>query len=171
MTEGPEASSDLQGQLSGSAAAAAAIRDDYRVRLRKQRLDGRGHAEDGQSECCEDQKLIHNCLTSRGRWLFHDRNPRLRFLCCHACGKLDVTPITGFLYVLGNTTNIWARQSGGDTMPNLNAPSQTTFLASLAIAILAWIAYFASMPYIGEHSSALLTVAFAWLASGCVYPD
>jgi len=58
----------------------------------------------------------------------------------------------------------------GDTMPNLHAPSQTTFLVSLAIAIIAWIAYFASIPYIGDHPSLLLTVAFAWLAAGCLVP-
>jgi hypothetical protein len=56
----------------------------------------------------------------------------------------------------------------GNTMPNLHAPSQTTFLVSLVIAILAWIAYFASTPYIGEHPSGLLTVAFAYLAAGCL---
>jgi hypothetical protein len=55
-------------------------------------------------------------------------------------------------------------------MPNLNAPSQTTFLVSLVIAIVAWIAYFASIPYIGDHPSLLLTVAFAYLAADCVVP-
>jgi hypothetical protein len=53
-------------------------------------------------------------------------------------------------------------------MPNLNAPSQTTFLVSLIIAIVAWIAYLASTPYIGAHPSGLLTVAFAYLAAGCL---
>jgi hypothetical protein len=53
-------------------------------------------------------------------------------------------------------------------MLNLNAPSQTTFLVSLAIAIFAWIAYFAATPYIGAHPSGLLTVAFAYLAAGCL---
>jgi hypothetical protein len=56
-------------------------------------------------------------------------------------------------------------------MPKLKAPSRTTFLVSLVIAILAWIAYFASIPYIGEHPSLLLIVAFAGLASGCLFPD
>jgi hypothetical protein len=60
-------------------------------------------------------------------------------------------------------------------MPKLHlgiaAPSQTTFLVSVIVAILAWIAYFASIPYIGNHPSILLTVAFGWLASGCLYPD
>ena len=51
---------------------------------------------------------------------------------------------------------------------NLNAPSQTTFLVSLAIAIIAWIGYSASIPYIGDHPSVLLTVAFAYLAAGCL---
>jgi hypothetical protein len=53
-------------------------------------------------------------------------------------------------------------------MPSLNAPSQTTFLVSLVIAIVAWVAYFASIPYLGEHPSGLLTVAFALLAAGCL---
>jgi hypothetical protein len=53
-------------------------------------------------------------------------------------------------------------------MPNLNAPSQNTFLVSLAVAIVAWIAYFASVPYFGQHPSGLLTVAFAYLAAGCL---
>jgi len=48
------------------------------------------------------------------------------------------------------------------------APSQTTFLVSVAIAIVAWISYFAATPYIGEHPSVLLTVAFAYLAAGCL---
>jgi hypothetical protein len=54
-------------------------------------------------------------------------------------------------------------------MPSLNAPSQTTFLVSLAIAVFAWIAYFASIPYIGEHPLGLLTIAFVYLAAGCFY--
>ena len=49
----------------------------------------------------------------------------------------------------------------GDTMLSLNAPSQTTFLVSLVIVIIAWIAYFASVPFFGEHPSGHLTVAYA----------
>ena len=60
----------------------------------------------------------------------------------------------------------------GDIMPSLHldiaAPSQTTFLVSLALAIIAWIGYSASIPYIGDHPSVLLTVAFAYLAAGCL---
>jgi hypothetical protein len=59
---------------------------------------------------------------------------------------------------------------GGDTMPSLNAPSQAIFLISLILAIIAWIGYFASTPYIGEHPSALLTFAFGLLAAGCLLP-
>jgi hypothetical protein len=46
-------------------------------------------------------------------------------------------------------------------MLSLNAPSQTTFLVSLVIVIIAWIAYFGSVPFFGEHPSGLLTVAYA----------
>ena len=53
-------------------------------------------------------------------------------------------------------------------MLSLNAPSQTTFLVSLVIVIIAWIAYFASAPFFGEHPSGLLTVAYAFLAAGCL---
>jgi hypothetical protein len=53
----------------------------------------------------------------------------------------------------------------GNTMPNLHAPSQTIFLMSLALAIIAWIRAFAEMPYLG-HPSLLLTIAFAVLAAG-----
>jgi hypothetical protein len=60
----------------------------------------------------------------------------------------------------------------GDTMLSLHlaiaAPSQTTFVVAVAIAILAWIGYLTSTPYIGDHPSVLLTVAFAYLAAGCL---
>ena len=48
------------------------------------------------------------------------------------------------------------------------APSHTTFLVSVVIAIIAWIAYFASIPFFGQHPSGLLTVAFALLTAGCL---
>jgi hypothetical protein len=57
----------------------------------------------------------------------------------------------------------------GDIMPNLNAPSQTTFLVSLILAIIAWIAYSASTPHLGEHtrwSGELKDDAY--LAAGCL---
>jgi hypothetical protein len=67
---------------------------------------------------------------------------------------------------------VWFWSVRGDTMSSLHlgiaAPSQTTFLVSLALAVVAWISYFAAIPYIGEHPSALLTVAFAYLAAGCL---
>jgi hypothetical protein len=47
-------------------------------------------------------------------------------------------------------------------------PSQTTFLISLIIALFAWIGYFASIPYIGDHPSFLLSIAFVFLAAGCL---
>jgi hypothetical protein len=52
----------------------------------------------------------------------------------------------------------------------LSAPSWTTFPVSLALAIIAWAAWFTSTPYIGEHPSALLTIAFVLLAAGCLLP-
>ena len=55
-------------------------------------------------------------------------------------------------------------------MPNLHAPSQTTFLVSLVMAVFTWITYFVATPYIGDHPSILLTVAFAYLAAGCLLP-
>jgi hypothetical protein len=53
-------------------------------------------------------------------------------------------------------------------MPRLSAPTQITFLISLVIAIVAWIGSFAAIPYIGEHPSILMTLAYIVLAVGCV---
>lgn len=53
-------------------------------------------------------------------------------------------------------------------MPTLNAPTQVVFVISLVIAIIAWIGSFAAIPYIGEHPSILMTLAYVVLAVGCV---
>jgi hypothetical protein len=59
------------------------------------------------------------------------------------------------------------RARSGYEMLNLR-PSQATFLLSVIIAMFAWIGYFASIPFIGDHPSYLLTIAFAVLAGGCL---
>jgi hypothetical protein len=53
-------------------------------------------------------------------------------------------------------------------MPTLNAPSQIVFLVSLILAVIAWIGAFAAIPYVGEHPSILMTLAYVVLAVGCV---
>jgi ribose/xylose/arabinose/galactoside ABC-type transport system permease subunit len=54
-------------------------------------------------------------------------------------------------------------------MPTLNAPSQIVFLVSLILAVIAWIGVFAGgIPYIGQHPSILVTLAYVVLAVGCV---
>ena len=53
-------------------------------------------------------------------------------------------------------------------MPTLNAPTQVVFIISLILAVIAVIAYFAAIPYIGDHPSILMTLAYVTLALGCV---
>ena len=53
-------------------------------------------------------------------------------------------------------------------MPTLNAPSQVVFLISLILAVIAVIGYFVAIPYIGQHPSILMTLAYVVLAVGCV---
>jgi hypothetical protein len=53
-------------------------------------------------------------------------------------------------------------------MPALNAPSQLVFLISLILAVIALIGYFAAIPYIGQHPSILMTLAYLVLGAGCV---
>jgi len=52
-------------------------------------------------------------------------------------------------------------------MPTLKAPKQVVFLASLILAIVAWIGAFAGIPYIAGYPSILLTLAIVGLALGC----
>jgi hypothetical protein len=52
-------------------------------------------------------------------------------------------------------------------MPTLKAPKQVVVLVSLILAVIAWISVFAGIPYIGEHPSFLLTLAYVVLALGC----
>lgn len=53
-------------------------------------------------------------------------------------------------------------------MPKLNAPSWTIFLLSMILVIIAWIGVFAHLPYLGEHPSVVVAIAFAYLAAGCL---
>ena len=53
-------------------------------------------------------------------------------------------------------------------MPTLNAPSQVVFLISLILAVIAVIGYFVAIPFIGEHPSILMTLAYVALATGCI---
>jgi hypothetical protein len=54
-------------------------------------------------------------------------------------------------------------------MPTLKAPNQVLFLVSMILAIVAWISVLAGIPYLGEHPSMLLTLAYALLALDCSY--
>jgi hypothetical protein len=60
-----------------------------------------------------------------------------------------------------------ARCFTGGNMPTLKAPKQVVVLVSLILAVIAWISVFAGIPYIGEHPSFLLTLAYVVLALGC----
>jgi hypothetical protein len=51
-------------------------------------------------------------------------------------------------------------------MPTLKAPNQVLFLVSLILAIVAWISVLAGIPYLGEHPSILLTLAYVILVLG-----
>jgi hypothetical protein len=54
-----------------------------------------------------------------------------------------------------------------DVLRGATAPKQVVFLVSLILAVIAWISVFAGIPYIGEHPSFLLTLAYVVLALGC----
>ena len=53
-------------------------------------------------------------------------------------------------------------------MPTLNAPSQVVFLISLTLVAIAVIGYLVAIPYIGQHPSIVMTLAYVVLAAGCV---
>lgn len=53
-------------------------------------------------------------------------------------------------------------------MLRVYAPRQAIFLISLILAIIAWIGWLISVPYVGEHPSLLMTIAFIVLAAGCL---
>jgi hypothetical protein len=59
------------------------------------------------------------------------------------------------------------RQHQGGNMPTLQAPKQIVFIVSLLIAIAAWLTVFFGFPYLGQHPSVLLTLAYIILAVGC----
>jgi hypothetical protein len=50
---------------------------------------------------------------------------------------------------------------------SLHAPKAAVFIISLILFVIAWIGYFAAIPYIGDHPSFLLTLAYAVVALGC----
>jgi hypothetical protein len=50
----------------------------------------------------------------------------------------------------------------------LNAPTQMVFLISLALAVLALIGHFVSVPYLTAYQFWVAIVAYAVLAAACV---
>jgi hypothetical protein len=38
----------------------------------------------------------------------------------------------------------------------------------MILVIIAWIGVFAHLPYLGEHPSVVVAIAFAYLAAGCL---
>jgi uncharacterized membrane protein YGL010W len=49
----------------------------------------------------------------------------------------------------------------------LHEPSQAIFIVSLVLFVIAWIGYFAGIPFIGNHPSLLTAAAYLVLALGC----
>jgi hypothetical protein len=58
-----------------------------------------------------------------------------------------------------------ARVEGNMT---LHEPSQAIFIVSLVLFVIAWIGYFAGIPFIGNHPSLLTAAAYLVLALGCL---
>ena len=52
-------------------------------------------------------------------------------------------------------------------MPTLKAPNKIVFLVSLILVIVAWGSALVHIPYIGEHPTILVILAFVVLAFGC----
>jgi hypothetical protein len=50
------------------------------------------------------------------------------------------------------------------TMPTLHAPTKRVFFISLLLVVIAWMS-----TYIGDHPSALVTLAYIVLALGCFW--
>ena len=53
-------------------------------------------------------------------------------------------------------------------MPRLNAPTQIVFLISLAIAILAVLALFVTIPFVSLYAFWVAIIAYIVLAAGCL---
>jgi uncharacterized membrane protein YGL010W len=51
---------------------------------------------------------------------------------------------------------------------SLHAPSQAIFIVSLVLFVIAWIGYFVGIPFIGNHPSLVIAVAYLVLALGCL---
>jgi hypothetical protein len=50
---------------------------------------------------------------------------------------------------------------------SLHAPIEAVFIVSLGLFAIAWIGYFAGVPFIGNHPSLLTAAAYVVLALGC----
>jgi len=53
-------------------------------------------------------------------------------------------------------------------MPRLNAPTQMIFLISLALAILAVLGLFVTIPFVSIYAFWVAIIAYIVLAAGCV---
>ena len=53
-------------------------------------------------------------------------------------------------------------------MPRLNAPTQIVFLISLALAILAVLGLFVTIPFVSIYAFWVAIIAYLVLAAGCV---
>ena len=53
-------------------------------------------------------------------------------------------------------------------MPRLNAPTQLVFLISLALAILAVLALFVTIPFVSIYAFWVAIIAYVVLAAGCL---
>jgi hypothetical protein len=58
----------------------------------------------------------------------------------------------------------WPYVLQGRNILTLKAPNPVLFLVSLVLVVVAWISFSAGIPYIGEHPSGLLTLAYIVLA-------
>ncbi len=56
----------------------------------------------------------------------------------------------------------------GETMPRLNAPTQIVFLISLALALLAVIGFFVTIPFVSMYAFWLAVAGYVVLAASCV---
>ena len=53
-------------------------------------------------------------------------------------------------------------------MPRLNAPTQLVFLISLALAILAVLGLFVTIPFVSIYAFWVAIIAYVVLAAGCM---
>ena len=53
-------------------------------------------------------------------------------------------------------------------MPRLNAPTQMVFLISLALAVLAILALFVTIPIVSAYAFWVAIIAYVVLAAGCM---